>query len=75
MTGVFVPAGTPKEIVDLLQHEIATIVNSPDIKAKLLAAGVEAEGTSSADFALYVKAEVAKWKKVIEDAKITRIGS
>jgi tripartite-type tricarboxylate transporter receptor subunit TctC len=75
MTGVFVPEGTPKEIVDLLQHEIATIVNSPDIKAKLLAAGVEAEGTSSADFALYVKAEVAKWKKVIEDAKITRIGS
>jgi tripartite-type tricarboxylate transporter receptor subunit TctC len=75
MTGVFVPEGTPKEIVDLLQREIATIVNSPDIKAKLLAAGVEAEGTSSADFTGYVRAEVAKWKKVIEDAKITRIGS
>jgi tripartite-type tricarboxylate transporter receptor subunit TctC len=75
MTGVFVPEGTPKEIVDLLQREIATIVSLPDTKAKLLAAGVEAEGTSSADFAGYVKAEVAKWKKVIEDAKITRIGS
>jgi tripartite-type tricarboxylate transporter receptor subunit TctC len=75
MTGVFVPAGTPKPIVDLLQREIATIVNLPDIKAKLLAAGIEAEGNSSADFAVYVKAEVAKWKKVIEDAKITKIGS
>jgi tripartite-type tricarboxylate transporter receptor subunit TctC len=75
MTGVFVPAGTPKPIVDLLQREIATIVNLPDVKAKLLAAGVEAEGNSSADFAVYIKAEVAKWKKVIEDAKITKIGS
>jgi tripartite-type tricarboxylate transporter receptor subunit TctC len=73
MTGVFVPAGTPKAIVDLLQREIATIVNSPDIKEKLLQTGVEAEGTSSADFAAYVKAEIAKWKKVIEEAKIPKI--
>jgi tripartite-type tricarboxylate transporter receptor subunit TctC len=73
MTGVFVPAGTPKEIVALLQREFSAVVNSPDIKAKLLALGVEAEGDSSADFAAYVKAEVAKWKKVITDAKINQI--
>ena len=73
MTGVFLPAGTPKPIVDLLQREIAAIVNTADMKDKLLAAGVEAEGTSSADFAAYIKDEVAKWKKVIEDAKIPRI--
>ncbi len=73
MTGVFVPAGTPRPIVELLQREIATVVNTPDIKAKLLQAGVEAEGNSSADFAAYVRAEVAKWRKVIEDAKIEKI--
>ena len=73
MTGVFVPAGTPKAVVDLLQREIAAIVHEPDIKDKLLQAGVEAEGNSSADFAAYVKAEVAKWRKVIEDAKIPKI--
>jgi tripartite-type tricarboxylate transporter receptor subunit TctC len=73
MTGVFVPAATPKAIVDLLQREISTIVNAPDMKAKLLQAGVEAEGDSSAAFAAYVKAEVAKWKKVVEDAKIPKI--
>ena len=33
MTGVFVPAGTPKPIVELLQREIAAIVNAPDMKA------------------------------------------
>jgi tripartite-type tricarboxylate transporter receptor subunit TctC len=73
MTGVFVPAGTSKAIVDLLQREIATIVNLPDVKQKLLATGVEAEGTSSADFAAYVKADVAKWRKVIADAKVKKI--
>jgi tripartite-type tricarboxylate transporter receptor subunit TctC len=73
MTGVFVPGGTPKAIVDLLQNEISAVVNTPDIKAKLLAAGVEAEGNSQADFSAYVKAEVAKWRKVIEDAKIKKI--
>ena len=77
MTGVFVPAGTPKPIVDLLQKEISTIVNTPAIKARLLELGVEAEGDSSASFAAYVKADIAKWKKVIEDAEdsedLTRI--
>jgi len=75
MTGVFVPAGTPKEIVDKLQREFAAVVHDPDIKAKLLQAGVEAEGNSQAEFAAYNKAELAKWKKVIEDAKIQKIGS
>jgi len=73
MTGVFVPAGTPKAIVDLLQREISAIVNTPDIKERLLALGVEAEGDSSDAFAAYVKDEVVKWKKVITDAKINLI--
>ena len=73
MTGVFVPAGTPKPIVELLQREFAAAVNAPDIKAKLLQAGVEAEGNSQADFAAYVRAEVAKWRKVIADARIAKI--
>jgi tripartite-type tricarboxylate transporter receptor subunit TctC len=73
MTGVFVPAGTPKAIVDRLQREISEIVNAPDVKARLLELGIEASGNSQADFAAYVKAEVAKWRKVIADAKIPRI--
>ena len=75
MTAVFVPAGTPKAIVDKMHSEFVAVVNDPNIKARLLEAGVEAEGNSQADFAAYNKAEVAKWKKVIEDAKIQKIGS
>ena len=73
MTGVFVPAGTPKEIVDLLQKEISTIVKPPDIKARLLELGVVPEGDTPAEFAAYVKADIAKWKRVIETAKIPKI--
>jgi tripartite-type tricarboxylate transporter receptor subunit TctC len=73
MTGVFVPAGTPKAVVDLLQREFSAVVNSPDVKERLLTLGVEAEGDSSEHFAAYVKDEVAKWKKVITDAKINQI--
>ena len=74
MTGVFAVAGTPKAIVDQLQKEISAIVKAPDIKARLLQLGVIPEGDSSADFAAYVKDEIAKWKNVIVDAKIPLIG-
>jgi tripartite-type tricarboxylate transporter receptor subunit TctC len=74
MQGVLVPAGTPKPIVDLLQAEIARIVHLPDVKEKLLAIGLEPDGMSPAAFAAYIQADIAKWKKVIADAKIPRIG-
>jgi tripartite-type tricarboxylate transporter receptor subunit TctC len=73
ITGVFVPAGTPKEVVDLLQKEIATIVKSGEIKPKLLEMGVVPEGDSPESFAAYVKADIAKWKRIIEVAHVSRI--
>src|SRR3954469_242960 len=73
ITGVFVPAGTPAAIVDLLQKEIAIVVKSPEIKARLLEMGVVPEGDSPASFAAYVKADIAKWKRVIEQANIPKI--
>jgi tripartite-type tricarboxylate transporter receptor subunit TctC len=74
MTGVFVPAGTPKPIVDRLQKEISAVVTTPEVKAQLLELGVVPGGESPAEFADYVKAEVAKWRKVITEAKIPPIG-
>jgi tripartite-type tricarboxylate transporter receptor subunit TctC len=74
MQGVLVPAGTPKPIIDLLQAEIARIVKLPDVNDKLVAQGLEASGMSTAEFAAYIKADIAKWKKVISEAKIPLIG-
>jgi tripartite-type tricarboxylate transporter receptor subunit TctC len=73
MTGVFVPAGTPAAVVDLLQKTIAEIVRMPDVKAKMLSFGIIPDGDTPADFATYVKDEIAKWKRVIEAGKIDKI--
>jgi len=73
MTGVFVPAGTPQSVVALLQKQISDIVREPEIRKRLLEFGVVADGDSSADFAAYVKDEIAKWKRVIEVGKIDKI--
>jgi tripartite-type tricarboxylate transporter receptor subunit TctC len=73
ITGVFVPAGTPKDIVDKLQQQISAAVKSPEIKARLLELGVVPDGGSPAEFAAYVKADIAKWKRVIEQANVPKI--
>lgn len=73
ITGVFVPAGTPKPIVDVLQKEISAIVNAPDMKARLLELGIVPGGDSPASFAAYIKTDIAKWKRVIETANIPKI--
>jgi tripartite-type tricarboxylate transporter receptor subunit TctC len=73
MAGMFVPAGTPQPVVNALQKAIAEIVHMPDVKGRLLEVATIPDGDSSADFAAYVKAEIAKWKHVIEVGKIDKI--
>jgi len=73
MQGILVPAGTPKEIVALLEREIRAVIALPDVREKMEAAGIEPEGGSSQDFATYIKAEIAKWRKVITAANIRQI--
>jgi tripartite-type tricarboxylate transporter receptor subunit TctC len=74
MQGMLVPAGTSKAIIELLQAEVARIVQLPDVSAKLLAVGLDPMGMPTAEFNAYIKADIAKWKKVITDAKIPLIG-
>ena len=73
MQGVLAPAGTPKEIVDLLHREIAAILALPDVKEKVLTLGFEPSGITPDEFAAYIKAEIAKWRKVIADGNIPKI--
>ena len=66
-----VPAGTPKAIVDLLYNETKAIVAMPDVKTKLAAIGFEPIANTPDEFAAEIKAELPKWKKLIEDANIS----
>lgn len=68
--GIFVPAGTPKEIVNKLSTEIANIVRTPEIAAKIEALGLQPGGITSEEFTRTMKADAEVWGKVIRDAKI-----
>jgi tripartite-type tricarboxylate transporter receptor subunit TctC len=73
MQGVFVPAGTPKDVVELLHTEIVKAMQSPDVKKKCADLGFDVVANSQADFLAYIKKEVDKWHKVIADAKIQQV--
>jgi tripartite-type tricarboxylate transporter receptor subunit TctC len=69
--GIFAPAGTPKEIVQRLNTEIAAIIKMPDVAKRLEDLGLDASGMSSDAFAAFQKSEIAKWAKVIKTANIS----
>jgi tripartite-type tricarboxylate transporter receptor subunit TctC len=70
LTGLLAPAGTPREIVDLLHREVVRIVALPDIQKRLDDLGFEVVANTPEEFAAEIKADLAKWAKVIRDAKI-----
>jgi tripartite-type tricarboxylate transporter receptor subunit TctC len=71
LIGVLVPAGTPKEIVDLLHREIVRIVALPDVRERLDAIGFVPVANTPNEFAAVIKAESERWARVIRAAKIT----
>jgi tripartite-type tricarboxylate transporter receptor subunit TctC len=68
--GVVVPAGTPKPAIDRLSKEIQAIVKSPDFTAKLNEEAVIPVGSTPEGFDKHIRAELARWAKVIQAAKI-----
>jgi tripartite-type tricarboxylate transporter receptor subunit TctC len=70
ITGLVAPAGTPKEIVDLLYREIAKAVAQPDVKERLTTLGFKAIANTPDEFGVRIKAEMEKWGKVVHDAKL-----
>ena len=64
--GVLAPAGTPADILSLLSAHIARIMQAPDMKQRLTAEGLVAVGSTREQFAAHIKAEIAKWEKVIK---------
>lgn len=68
--GLFAPAGTSKDIIERVSTEAARALSQPDVKKRLLDAGIIAMSSSPESFAAYTRAETAKWSKVIRDANI-----
>jgi tripartite-type tricarboxylate transporter receptor subunit TctC len=70
LTGIVAPAGTPKEIVDLLAREIAKSVARPDVQAKLATLGFKPVANTPEEWAARIKLEIDKWGKVVRDANL-----
>ena len=68
--GMLAPPGTPRSIVEFLNKEINRALQQPDVAGRIAAEGSEAVGTTPAQLADLIKAERAKWAKVIKDAGI-----
>ena len=67
---VFAPAGTPEPIVTRLHGEIAALLNTPEIRARLAGEGAEPVASKPADFAAFVRDEIKKWDEVGKAANI-----
>jgi tripartite-type tricarboxylate transporter receptor subunit TctC len=69
--GVLAPSGTAQAIIDRLHREIARAIKDPKIVQQFARLGADAVSTTPQEFALLIKADIAKWRKIIRDAKIT----
>jgi len=69
--GIFVPAGTPPQVIRTLHRELVRAFNAPDIKDQVTRTGSYIAADTPEQFAAFIRAESAKWARVIKDAKIT----
>ena len=64
--GVMAPTGTPADVVNRLNREIAAVVNLPEVKERLISYAATPEQLTPEEFARVLKAEVAKWAKIVD---------
>ena len=71
--GFFVAAGTPPEIVARIQQETAKALQSPDIQKRQAVVGNVTVGSTPQEFAALFKADMAKFARIVEEAKIPKL--
>jgi tripartite-type tricarboxylate transporter receptor subunit TctC len=70
LTGIVAPAGTPREIVELISREIAKSVARPDVRERLAVLGFTPVANTPDEFAARIRLEMEKWGKVVRDANL-----
>jgi len=68
--GLFLPAGTPKDIAQRYQQNVAKVVALPEIRDRLIEGGQDVVASTPDEFTERIKSDVAKFGKVVRDAKI-----
>ena len=68
--GMFAPGKTPQPIVKKLNAEVVRILSMPDVREKMSGQGLIPGGNTSEELGVFLKAEIAKWSKLIKEANI-----
>ena len=68
--GLVAPAGTPRPVIEKLALETQRVLKLPDVAERVAGLGAESVGSTPEQFAVYIKAEIAKWAKVIKEAGV-----
>jgi tripartite-type tricarboxylate transporter receptor subunit TctC len=68
--GIFAVKGTPPEIVGRLHGEVAKMLRAPQVRRELAALGAEAVGDTPDEFGAFLKADMARWGKIIQEKGI-----
>lgn len=67
--GVLAPAATPAAIMNILNDHVVKAVRGPELAKRFAYEGAEAIASPPAQFAAHIKAELARWEKVVRESE------
>jgi len=70
--GFAAPARTPRPIIERIHTEVAKLARDPKMKARLAGQGLDLVGNTPEEFDAFIRAEIAKWAKVLKAAGVKR---
>ena len=69
--GLFAPHGTPTDVLERIAADVTRLLKTPEMRERLTSLGVEAEGTTPAEFKSYFRSDMQKWQKVVKAAGVS----
>jgi tripartite-type tricarboxylate transporter receptor subunit TctC len=69
-TGIFAPASTPRPVIDKLHRELAAVLRTAFVRERYAVLGIEPVGNSPQEFGDQVRADLARWEKVVKAANV-----
>jgi len=67
---MFAPSATPVAVVERLHAEIVKAINAPEIREFMAREGAQPVGSAPQEFTAYLRAEIARYRKVVETGKL-----
>jgi len=68
--GIFAPAKTPRPVIDRLNRELVALLQQPEVRERFAVLGIEPVGNTPEQFGEQIRADLARWEKVVKQANI-----